>query len=163
MDFVFVASGTGYQDCTAFDGYEVIANPLGEWSEADRESRVFGRDGRGYGGVTYASHCIKLAKREYCRDLYILMEHGAGREVWRIPAFYDGGALQEHILTMPPRLQYALIYSMHKMASTAKRQAEEETRAIWAQAYADGRLKKHRANRHRGAWVEVLPVKEIAG
>lgn len=160
MELVFIKSGTGYQDCTAFDGFEIVANPLGEWSEADRDSRVFGRNERGHGGVTYASHCIKLGKQEHDRDLYILMQHGAGREVWRMPSFFDGGALRDHILTMPPRLQYALIYSMYKMASYAKRQAQEETRQTWAQAYAEGRLKKHRANRHRGAWVEVIAKQE---
>lgn len=162
MQNVLIATGHGYENhstqgrCTAFDGFEVLCNPLGGYDKEDRESRVFGKQANGNGGTTYDAFSIKLAKQEYDRELYILMQHGAGREVWKIPQFYDGGALADHILAMPERVQYALLFSMWKMASEARTQAHNETRAKWAQAYVDGRIKKHRATKTRGARVEIV-------
>ena len=86
------------------------------------------------------------------------MQHGAGRKVLRIPSFYDGGDLAEMIKGLPDRLQYALLYSIWKAASYARREAQTQTRREWAQAYVDGRIKKHRATKHQGARVEVLPA-----
>lgn len=161
-DMVFVRSGHGYETgsygrCMAFDGFEIVANPLGGDDNAARESRVFGRDANGHGGVTYAAYDLRLAKDGVSRDLYLLVSHGAGREVWRIPAFYDGGALRDHILTMPERVQYALLKTMYALASAARRQAQAETRREWAQAFVDKRIKKHRATKSRGPRVEILP------
>lgn len=163
---VFIQSGHGYETgsygrCTAFDGFEIIAEPLPGLDAAGRESRVFNRQPNGNGGTCYAAYTIKLAKRENGSGLYILMQHGGGREVWLVPTFYDGGALAAHILEMPERLQFALLFSIYRTASEARRQAQEETRQTWAQAYVDGRIKKHRANKHRGARVEIIPLARV--
>lgn len=171
---VFIRSGHGYEQsdrgrCDAFDGFDIIAAPLhqsGEgWQAAfgkeARESRIFRRD-NGRGGTDYGSHAIKLAKlsgalgHEVFRDLYILMHHGGGREVWRMPRFWDGGDLEAAILAMPERVQYALLYSIWRIASEARTQAQAETRQQWAQAIGDGRIKKHRATKTRGARVEII-------
>jgi hypothetical protein len=160
-DIVFIRSGHGYESgsygrCTAFDDYTVIANPLGGNDNAAQDSRVFGRDERGYGGVTYGAYDLKLARDDYSRDLYLLVSHGAGREVWRLPSFSDKGALNTHILAMPERLQYALLMTLYRTASYARRQAQGETRREWAQAYIDGRIRKARATKDRNARVEII-------
>jgi hypothetical protein len=160
MENVFIRFGHGYEQsdrgrCTAFDGFTVIAEPLGGFDREAREGRSFPRKD-GSAGVTYSSHAIKLARGEFGRDLYILMQHGGGREVLRVPSFSDNGALEAHILALPDRLQYALLYTIWNTASAARHQAQDETKRTWAQAFADGRIKKHRANKHRGARVEIV-------
>lgn len=162
MQNVLIATGHGYENhpafgrCTVFDGYEVLANPLGGYDNAARESRVFNRKENGNGGICYGAFSIKLAKREFGRELYILMEHGGGREVWQITQFFDGGGLAAHILAMPERLQYSLLFTIWKTASESRNQGQDETRAKWAQAYVDGKIKKRRATKIRGARVEIV-------
>lgn len=173
MQNVFVRFGHGYENhstegrCTAFDGFEIIAAPLhqeGEgWKAAfgneARESRIFRRVNGN--GTDYGSHAIKLGKAQFDGALYILMQHGGGREVLRVPQFFDGGDLAEHILSLPERLQYSLLYTIWKTAYYARSQAQAETRHEWAQAIADGRIRKHRATKTRGARVEIIPQWEI--
>lgn len=174
MDTALVKTGHGYETgsygrCEAFDGYEVIAAPLhqeGEgWKAAfgdkARESRHFPRRD-GSPGCDYSSHAIKLARGdEFDHNLYLLVQHGSGREVWRVPPFFDGGDLEAHILAMPERLQYALLYTLYALARNARREAQAQTRQEWAQAFADGRIKKKRATSTRAARVEIIPQWEI--
>jgi hypothetical protein len=172
MERAFIRKGDGYERgsrtgedgrCNAFDGFEIIASPLGGFSEADRERRIFpGRSGGP--GVTYGSHAIQLARREGDRegsDLYILMHNGSGREVLLIPSFYDGGALERHIYHLPERVQYALLYSMWQAASNARYEAQRDTATKWATAYAEGRIRKRRATSQRGARVEIVQPWEV--
>lgn len=162
MQNVLIRTGHGYEvsdrgRCEAFDGFDIIAAPLGEFDNAARESRVYRRpDGRGgERGTDYGSHAIKLARMKHDGALYILMHHGGGREVWRVPEFYDGGDLAAHIVGLPDRLQYALLYSMWQMARYAREQAQAETRAQWAQAIADKRIRRRKGR------VEIVPQWEI--
>ncbi|PZP65240.1 MAG: hypothetical protein DI604_25050 [Delftia acidovorans] len=168
MDMTLIKTGHGYETgsrgrCDAFDGYKVLAAPLhqeGEgWKAAfgdqARENRIFRR--KSGNGTNYSSHAIKLAKGGALdSELFLLVHHGGGREVWKVPAFYDGGDLEAHILAMPERLQYALLYTMYSLASETRRQAERETAQKWAQAYSDGRIKKRRATNTRAARVEII-------
>lgn len=171
----FIRSGHGYEKamdgtrCDAFDGFEIIAAPLhqsGEgWQAAfgkeARESRIYRRASGN--GTDYGSHAIKLARAasEYDHDLYLLMHHGGGREVWRIPRFWDGGDLEAAITALPERLQYSLLYTMWTMARESRDQAKTETRQEWAQAIHDGRIRKKRATKDRGPRVEIIPQWEI--
>jgi hypothetical protein len=174
---VFIKSGHGYDvsdrgRCTAFDGFTILAEPLPGYDKAGRESRVFNRNADGSGGITYAPYTIKLARDDFAVDeldrndfgvdLYLLVQHGAGREVWRLPAFYDGGELQAHILAMPERLQFALLFSIYRIASDSRRQFRLETEREWRQAFMDGRIKKHRATKHRSSYLEILPPEKAA-
>lgn len=172
MENVFIRKGHGYEEsdrgrCEIFDGFEIIAAPLhqeGEgWQAAfgdkARESRHFPRkDGRP--GVTYDSHAIKLARMPgTSRGLYILMHHGGGREVWKIPRFFDGGDLEAHIIALPERLQYALLMTIYKMGREAIDQGRAETRREWAQAFADKNIRKRKSG---GSYrVEIIPQWEI--
>lgn len=143
-----IATGDGYQNCTAFDGYKIIAAPLPGYSNAEREARVFRR--KGGGGTDYGSHVLALAVREnatpYCGtdSLYLLVSHGGGREVWTLRTFYDGGAYQAALLAMPERLQYAALYTLYSTASEARSGAIEETTRKYSAAFVEGRLKKSR-------------------
>lgn len=161
MQPILIREGHGYSEgsygrCTAFDDIHILANPLGGTDEAARESRVFRRQENGNGGVTYASHRIWLGCWAYekdrapgSRDLLLMVHHGGGREVWRFPRFADGGDLQSHILAMPERLQYALAYSMIRLADDARREAASAKEYQWAKAHADKRLKMVRRNGRR--------------
>lgn len=151
MDTIFVGKGHGYETgsrgrCTAFDGFKIIAAPMGGTDAAGRASRC--------GGVfrcDYQSHSIRLAMRAEARlgdrpgDLYILMQHGGGREVLRIPTFYDHGAFREALLAMPEPVQYATLYTMYEIASQAGAQRAGETRREWGEAFLDGRIRRKRS------------------
>ena len=172
MDSAFVRFGHGYETgsrgrCEAFDGFTIIANPLGGFAERDREARHWPRAG-GLPGTTYGSHAIWLAVRdseaphlESSRpiDLFILMHHGGGREVLRVPGFHDGGALRAAILAMPEREQYALLYSIWRTASPARGEAQQQTANKYAEAFAEGRLKKKR--RAGAVRVEIAPRVQV--
>lgn len=161
MDTAFIRFGHGCEHgdrgrCEAFDGFEIIAAPLGEFDQASRDSRVFHRPSGN--AVTYASHAIKLARLAGTSSgLYILMHHGGGREVLSLPDFYDGGDLEQALHGMPERLQYALLYMIWKTARNAREEAQSETARRWAQAYADKRIRQRRATKSRGARVEIIP------
>lgn len=150
MEKAFIAKGHGYEQgsqgrCTAFDGFDIIAAPLGGFSEADRASRSFSRPGASY-GVTYGSHVLKLATRTGTTDgnLYILMHHGGGREVLQVPRFFDAGGMLAAVLAMGEREQYALLYTLYQTANNARYEANSATREAWATAYVDGRIRKRR-------------------
>lgn len=167
MQNVFLTKGHGYENhstegrCTAFDGFEIIASPLGGFDREARESRVYRWKPDPLGGTDYGSHVIALAIRPgRPRELYILMHHGGGREVWLIPQFFDGGALVEHIKAMPERLQYALLYSIHKGMSEAYHQGAAETRAEWAKAFHEKRIKTRRRN--NCVYVEIMADWQVA-
>lgn len=178
MYAAFIKSGHGYEvsdrgRCTCFDGFDVIAAPLhqeGEgWQAAfgneARESRVFRRDnGRGgTSGTDYGSHAIKLARLSGTSsgDLYILMHNGSGREVLAVPRFWDGGDLEAHILALPERLQYALLYTIWNTANNARYEAQQATSQKWALAYSEKRIRQRRATKNRAARVEIIPPWEI--
>jgi hypothetical protein len=116
MNSAFIRCGHDYEQsdrgrCEAFDGFDIIASPLGDFDTASRDSRVFRRASGN--ATTYASHAIKLAKLSSTSNgFYILMHHGGGREVLAVPSFSDGGDLETSILAMPERLQYALLYTI---------------------------------------------------
>lgn len=164
MRSVFIRKGHGYENgheegrCTAFDGFDIIARPLGGQDHADRERRVFHREGGR--ATTYASHVIALGKERHDGALYILMHHGAGREVLRVPEFYDGGELEAAILAMPERVQYALLYSIYQTASEARAEAAMTVRQEWKAAILEGRIRKHRATKLRGPKVEIISQSE---
>jgi hypothetical protein len=169
QDAVFIRSGHGYESgsygrCDAFDGYTILAAPLPGYDAAGRDSRVFGRKENGNGGICYGAYTVKLALKDgdYMRDLFLLVQHGAGREVWRLPRFSDGGAMQAALAAMPERELFGMLLSMYKMASYARRQAEQETAQRWGQAFAEGRLKKRRAARGRPARIEIEPPATVA-
>lgn len=151
MQDVFVGKGHGYEKsdrgrCTAFDDYEIIAEPMGGFDQAGRDSRC--------GGVfmcDYQSHMIKLAVRKggvipsRSDELYILMHHGGGREVLHIPTFYDRGAFRETLLAMPEPVMYATLYTIYQTASQARDQAQKETSRKWGEAFLDNRIRRKRS------------------
>lgn len=149
MESAFIRKGHGYtvtatlnahlEPCTAFDGFEVIASPMGGFDRADREGRCGGPF-----KCDYQSHAIQLAKDSFGRGLYILMQNGSGREVLRVPEFYDRGELEAAILAMPAPVQYGLLYMIWNTASNARREAESNTAHKWAMAHAEGRIRKRR-------------------
>lgn len=156
----FIKFGHGYEKsdrgrCEAFDGFDIIAAPLGDFDNASRESRIYRR--KGGNGTDYGSHAIKLARRSgsSLSGLYILMHHGGGREVLAVPSFYDGGELEAAILAMPERLQYSLLYTIWKTARYAREEAQTETAQKWGQAIAGKRIRRRRGR------VEIIAQWEI--
>lgn len=145
MDTIIVAKGNGYEGCTAFDGYAVIADPLPK-----REDRVYHPPGHNF-GVCYGSHEVRLAKRtDYPgRDLYILMAHGGGRCVVRLKPCADAGDTEAALVALPPRVLYSLLYAIATGAEQADREARSQTARDYASAFVEGRLSKSRARRGR--------------
>ena len=165
MQNVYLGRGHGYEisdrgRCDLFDGFTVIANPLGGHSEVDREKRVFGRQLNGNGGTCYRSHVLSLALRDFGRGLFLLVEHGGGRELWAVPVFYDGGALESAILALPEPIQYALLHNIYRMASEARLQGQSETRDAWAKAHVEKRIKTRRRDNRR--YVEIVDPSMLA-
>lgn len=164
MQRAFVRFGHGYEEsdrgrCDAFDGFTILAAPLGEFDKASRESRVFRSSKSISGGTDYGSHAVKFAEDKH-NQLYILMHHGGGREVLALPTFYSNdNAIRTAILAMPERLQYALLHNIWKTARNARDQAQRETRAEWAQAFYDKRIRKRK--RKGNVTVEIIPQWEI--
>lgn len=142
--------GSGYEPCTAFDGFTIIANPMGGNDRAGREGRCGGPF-----RCDYQSHVIRLARDSFGRGLYILMENGSGREVLQVPQFYDHGALEAAILAMPEPLQYGLLYMIWNTATAARSEAESATSHKWAHAYQDGRIRKRRRAGRVSIFVET--------
>lgn len=147
----------GEAERTAFDGFTVLANPLGGFSNADRERRVWRSPGSTW-GTTYGSHSIHLATEqgERGRGLFLLMENGAGRSVLAIATGPDWRAMRDAFLAMDERTLYAMLYSIWSTADNADTAARSDTAGKWAQAYADGRIRKRRATSTRGARVEIM-------
>lgn len=143
--------GSGYEPCKAFEGFTVIANPLGgPYSAADRERRVFRGEKPGQ-GCDYSSHSIQLAIMTSEADrkspsLYILMQNGSGREVLMLPGFYGAGLVdnQAALLAMPERQLYAMLYTIWQVASNARHEAADAMATKWRDAYLDGRIRKSR-------------------
>lgn len=158
----FIGAGHGYEisergRCTLFDGYEILANPLGGFDAAARESRVFNREGET--GVTYASHAVYLLrgteKRE--RGFYVAVHHGSGRRLWTLPACF--GYNEQTIaalLAMPERALYSLLWGVVEALESTKRAAESETAQQWRRAALDKRIKtrKYPARGVAKVWIE---------
>lgn len=144
----------GQHDATIFDGFEIIAEPLGDYSAADRERRVWQRgDGP---GVTYGSHIMKLAQEPNGRGLFILVEHGGGREVLALSTGPDWRAMRAAFLAMDERTLYAVLYSVWQSVADIRRAAQDETAGDWRKAFVHKRIRR-RAYPSRGivkVWME---------
>lgn len=140
-----------------FEQFEILAQPLGGFSNEDRARRVWRRDGATY-GVTYDSHTIALAESrdEYERGLFILVEHGGGREIAHLNTGPDWRAMRDALMAMDERTLYATLYTVWSSIADARRFAASATAAEWRKAAADKRIKR-RAYPARGKvaiWIE---------
>lgn len=152
MQRVFIKSGHGYENpspgsgyapCAAFAGYHVLREPL-----PTREERVYRSAGASW-AVDYGSHSIKLACEVFdgkprSSPLFLLVEHGGGREVVQLHALTTEGLFLQSLLAMDERSCYAFLYSLYATAKDADSTARAETRREWADAFASGRIRKTR-------------------
>ena len=129
-----------------FAPFTILSEPL-----PTRESRVFDRIDGGT-GVTYASHSIKLACKDSDkgREFFILMEHGGGREISRFKGCFNYD-LVKHILAMPERAQYSLLYSIHGGASDIARNSSDEGKKAVLKAHIEKRIRK-RTSGGKSTW-----------
>lgn len=168
LQSALVATGHGYEQsdrgrCTAFDGLEIIANPLGGFDNASRESRIFRPEGGKPGsGVCYGSHALYLMRsagddrRE--RGLYIGVHHGGGRQVWRVPACYHYFAeTLEALAAMPERALYSLLHGIVSALDDTRRDAETATASTWRRATLDKRVRVSRQPAKGRAFVWIEP------
>lgn len=159
-------SGHGYErseagPCTAFDGLEVLANPLGGFSAADRERRSFDKPD-GSPGVTYGSHALYLLRSAEGssparRDYFVAVHNGSGRQVWRLPACYHYLAeTVDALLAMPERALYSLLWGIVEALDNTRRAAREETQREWIKAAVGKRVKVSRqpSKGRAFAWIE---------
>jgi hypothetical protein len=162
---IFIAKGHGYESgsqgrCELFDGFTMLAEPLGDWSDADRARRVFGN-------VTYGSHIFKLAVRteeaaKRSRSLYLLVHHGGGREVLRIVQY--SGALVDVMLAawlaMPEAALYATLHTLYRTAYEARDVAKESEGSRWRQAAVEKRIRQRSYPKRGIAKVWIEPKRE---
>lgn len=138
------------------EGLELIANPLGGNSAADRQSRVFER--KSGPGVTYDAFVIRLCWRVGLgrRSLVIFVQHGGGHELAHLYTGPDAEAVATAFLAMPERTLYAALFSIwHSMRDT-KEAAEQGTASDWRRATLDKRVRVSRqpAKGRAFAWIE---------
>ena len=148
---ILIKTGNGYEGCTAFDGYATLIFPL-----KTRDERVIGN-------TTYASHEIRLAERDEpevfkprseLTGLYLLVHHGSGRRVYRLPT-----TKKKIILAALESLgeveQYSMLYMLYRAASDALREGYNDAAQEWAQAYSDKAIKIKRATKTRGRRITI--------
>jgi len=159
-------TGHGYEQsadgpCNAFDGLEIIANPLGGFSAADRERRGFDR-ADGSPGVTYGSHALYLLRgggddTPNRREYFVAVHNGAGRQVWRLPACF--GYLAETVdalAAMPERALYSLLWGIVEALDNTRRAERDDVRRDWIRAAVQKRVKVSRqpSKGRAFAWIE---------
>lgn len=163
-----VATGHGYEQsergrCTAFDGLEIIANPLGGFDNASRESRIFRPEGGKPGsGVCYGSHALYLMRKADAdkrdRGLYVGVHHGGGRQVWALPAcYYYLNETADALAAMPERALYSLLHGIADTLDNAKRATERDTADTWRRATVDKRVRVSRQPAKGRAFVWIEP------
>jgi hypothetical protein len=161
--------GSGYTPCEAFKGLTTIANPLGMFDQAARDSRSFvGKSGP---GVTYSSHALQIGVRvpqewekadKAPSHLFLMMSHGGGRVVYSMRNGVYYHPIAEALTALDERTQYSLAYSIWDAMDDTRRQAIDETNAKWRQALAEGRVVKRRAKGGRAAHYEIESEYETA-
>lgn len=168
LQSALVAKGHGYEQsergrCTAFDGFEIIANPLGGFDNASRESRIFRPDGGKPGsGTCYGSHAVYLMRatgREIGgRHLYIGIHHGGGRQVWRVPTcFHYLGETLDALAAMPERALYSLLQGIVSALDDTQRSAGRAEADTWRRATLDKRVRVSRQPAKGRAFVWIEP------
>lgn len=146
----------GYGRCTAFDGITILSQPLGGFSTADRERRVFGS---GHIKTTYGSHTVALGESETCPGtFYILLHNGSGREVWQLPYQSQAKTIAALIQTMPEAEQYLLLYWMWSLARGSRDQAINDTGQKWAQAIVEKRIKRQKRGTKISVSIDTNPT-----
>lgn len=172
VNSAFVASGHGYEisergRCEAFDGFEILANPLGGFDNASRASRSF--PGKSGPGVTYDSHAVYLMRRKgdagdkwaSGRDYFVAVHHGGGRYIWRLPACHNYQAeTLDALLAMPERALYSLLWGIIEALDDTKRAAEQDTAQAWRRATLGKRVKVSRQPAKGRAFVWIEPARE---
>lgn len=162
-----VATGHGYEAgsrgrCDAFDAFEILANPLGGFGAADRESRTF--KGKSGPGVTYGSHALYLMRRRDDRTdraLYVAVHHGGGRRIWQLPAcYYYREETAAALVAMEPRALYSLLYGIVELAEEAAKQARDAAEHKWRKGAVDKRIRVSRQPSKRRAFAWVEPERE---
>jgi hypothetical protein len=88
------------------------------------------------------------------RGLYILGQHGGGREVLALDTGPDWKAVRDALLLLDERTLYAVLYSIWQTAASARTQAQSETQRKWSLAYVDGRIRKSRQGGQVRVYVE---------
>lgn len=141
-----------------FDRYEILAHPL-----PHRDNRIFyPAEPDGFGAVTYASHDVMIARPTgICSKgrLAILMHHGGGRHALE---FYESTLpIASALLALPEREQYALAYTIFEQADECSAGARAAEAQRWAEAYAEGRIRKRRRGRARQIYVETAAEKAL--
>jgi hypothetical protein len=161
--------GSGYTPCKAFDGFDVITNPLGGFSNTDRQRRVFPSRSLSNVQVTYGSHAVKLGRETPGRfsegpergTLAVLMEHGGGRQLSPLRICQRMDKIEAGLLAMEEEALYFLLYAISETVDDARRQGVEAERERWTKAAAEGRLRKRRAKGGRPARLDVFDFWEM--
>lgn len=102
-------------------------------------------------GVDCRSHSFKLVRGQY-GGFYLLVRHGGGDERFKVDYSNRLAAVFE---ALDSDARYYLLHTLLKVHHTAERAAQQQTATKYAQAFAEGRLRKRR--KQGRAWVEIVP------
>lgn len=134
-------------------GAETLRQPVA----AEGDTVLFAEHGRILDKIDHRSHSFKVVKAQY-GGTYLLVRHGGGDE--RMQIDYSN-RIAKCFEPLDSDTRYYLLRRMYESLSDAKRGAASETATKYAQAFAEGRLKKRRRN-HR-VYVEIEPPAVAAG
>jgi hypothetical protein len=168
----------GFKPCTAFDGYETIAQPLGGTDNAGRARRSgFPTGWSSSVKVTYDSHAVRLGRRaddvdgrnvgrcdgqpRHRASLAVMMEHGGGRQLTPLRICQHAEDVEAGLIAMGEPALYFLLYAISETADDARRQGIEEERYRWLLAAHEGRIRKRRAKGGRPACFDIFEPYEM--
>lgn len=164
--------------CTAFNGFDVIAEPLGGTDNAGRARRAgFPTGWNTSVKVTYDSHAVKLGRASsdanernagrcdgqprHRATLAVMMEHGGGRQLTPLRICQHAEDVEAGLIAMGEAPLYFLLYAISETADQARRDGIAAERERWRKAGAEGRIKKRRAKGGRAGFVDVFEPYEV--
>jgi len=94
-------------------------------------------------GVDCRSHSFKLVRPRYGRGVDLLVRHGGGDERFEVD---HSGRIVAAFEPLDSDARYWLLHTLHNLHRRAADDARTRTANRYAQAFAEGRLKKRRRN-----------------
>lgn len=131
---------------TPAEGDTVLYSEHGRVMPGSGDGSIVGR------GIDCRSHSFKLVKAEY-GGAYLLVKHGGGEE--RIKLGWNHKRLAAIFDPLDSDARYWLLHTFLTFHDDVQREASQSTATRYAEAFAEGRLKKRRRNGR--VIVEIVP------
>lgn len=96
-----------------------------------------------YGGICYRAFWLVLAKPKHGNP-HIFIKHGGGEESFSLG--HSGEIFEAILAGLDSNSRYLALFQLYKLITTSREFGEATARERWAQAFAEGRIKKRRKN-----------------